>query len=126
MDSKQYILIVDDDPDARTILNKILDTLGFPAQSAADGQEALDKIAAQQPALILLDLMMPGMNGFEFLFRKMAVPQTRYIPVIVVSAVSNEDTLKLPGVSRVIRKAGMRVADVRDAVVSLVGTYPHA
>src|SRR5690349_4979687 len=107
LDNKQYILIVDDDPDARTILNKILDGLGFPSQSAADGQEALAKINLEKPALILLDLMMPGMNGFEFLFRKMAVPQTRYIPVIVVSAVSNDDTLKLPGVSKVIRKAGM-------------------
>lgn len=59
------ILVVDDDPDAIEIVSTYLEAKGYRVASAADGREALAKIEEIHPALILLDVMMPGMDGWE-------------------------------------------------------------
>jgi CheY-like chemotaxis protein len=60
------ILVVDDDPDLREFLRLMLTSMGFEVISAANGQEALDVLESHNPDLILLDMKMPVMNGWEF------------------------------------------------------------
>jgi urea transport system substrate-binding protein len=60
------ILVVDDDPDLREFLRLMLTSIGFEVTSAANGQEALDVMEGHDPDLILLDMKMPVMNGWEF------------------------------------------------------------
>ena len=66
MKSAGGILVVDDDPDLREFLRLMLTSMGFEVTSAANGQEALDDMEGHDPDLILLDMKMPVMNGWEF------------------------------------------------------------
>lgn len=63
------ILVVDDDPGIRDVIAAILQLDGYAVDTAADGREALDRIHAQRPALVLLDLQMPGLTGWDVLER---------------------------------------------------------
>jgi len=80
------ILVVDDDPDILYALSEALSEEGFSVQVAQNGQEALDLIGEAPPALILLDLMMPVMDGREFGCRIRSSPDLANIPIIVLSA----------------------------------------
>ncbi len=80
------ILIVDDELQNRKLLEALLRPEGYLTQSAANGEEALALIAERAPDLILLDVMMPGMDGFEVATRLKANPATASIPIIMVSA----------------------------------------
>ena len=80
------VLLVDDDADARERLRTMLERDGWSVMEASDGREALARVAARLPALILLDLMMPIMNGFDFLAALRARPACRDIPVVVLTA----------------------------------------
>jgi sigma-B regulation protein RsbU (phosphoserine phosphatase) len=83
------ILIVDDEPFNVDYLEQELDELDYATVSASNGQEALEKISSESPDLVLLDIMMPVMDGFEVLTRLKADVNTRDIPVIVISANSD-------------------------------------
>jgi adenylate cyclase len=83
------ILIVDDEPFNVDYLEQELEELNYETISAINGQEALDKVRDAAPDVILLDIMMPVMDGFETLSRLKASPSTRDIPVIVISAMSD-------------------------------------
>lgn len=119
MEGSDYILIVDDEPDARRILAKIMQGLGHRTMDAATGEEALNLVERQLPKLILLDLMMPGMDGFEVLFRLRSSPRTRLVPVIVVTAISQEETENLTNVA-VVPKGNLRSNFMSDIVGSLM------
>jgi DNA-binding response OmpR family regulator len=80
------VLIVDDDPDIRSIVRGILEPEGFEVSEARDGGDALAQVTASPPNLILLDLMMPGMNGSQFLAATAALPRLSEVPVIIVTA----------------------------------------
>jgi len=80
------ILIVDDEPFNVDYLEQELDELNYKTITAVNGQDALDKIQAEHPDLVLLDIMMPIMDGFGVLERVKADQSTRDIPVIVISA----------------------------------------
>lgn len=80
------VLIVDDEPDIREAVSELLSEEGYEVLGAADGDEALRKARACHPSLVLLDLMMPGMNGWEFRARQKGDPELATIPVVVVSA----------------------------------------
>lgn len=80
------LLIVDDERDILATLALILEMEGYAVDTASTGQQALEKIAAIAPDLVLSDVMMPVMNGIELLARLKAHPQHRSIPVIITSA----------------------------------------
>ncbi|HEU0120773.1 MAG TPA: response regulator [Bryobacteraceae bacterium] len=79
-------LIVDDSPDARVMLKRQLQNLGWTLYEAADGAEALEKCEEVQPGVVVLDLMMPNVDGFEFLTRLRSTDRGRETPVLVVTA----------------------------------------
>ena len=117
-----YVLIVDDDPDAQEILTDIVHALGVDAQTASDGQEALELIEAKLPALVLLDLMMPKLDGFAVLMRLDSSPATRGIPIVVVTGYGREqiDMLMLPGVTEVVQKGQFTVDSMSTLVTDML------
>jgi CheY-like chemotaxis protein len=86
MTSSGYILIVEDDDDIREALTQILELEGYTVREAANGREALDISAREPPSLILLDLMMPVMDGWQFRAEQIKDPALAQIPVVVISA----------------------------------------
>ena len=89
------ILIVDDDRDNRELLEIILTGEGFLTQTAAGGEEALATVAQQSPDLILLDVMMPGMTGYEVAAQLKGNLATKNIPIIMVTALDDRKTRML-------------------------------
>ena len=93
--SKFNVLAVDDIPLNLLLVQKMLSKFNFKMRTAANGQQALDAVAEQKPDLILLDLMMPGIDGFEVIRRLRADPATADIQIVILSALnSNEDVVK--------------------------------
>lgn len=82
------VLVVDDNEQNLELLGAYLEDLGCPIRLARDGEEALREVEADQPDLILLDVMMPRMSGFQACQRLKSAPGTRDIPVIMVTALS--------------------------------------
>jgi adenylate cyclase len=89
MHEKPKILIVDDEPFNVDYLEQELEELNYDTISAGNGQEALDKMQAESPDLVLLDIMMPVMDGFAVLARMIENPTLHNIPVIVISAMND-------------------------------------
>ena len=101
------VLLVEDDIETREIMAHTLEKSGWKVFEASNGQEALDMMADVQPQLILLDLMMPVMDGFAFLAEMRAQPEWQDIPVIIITAkdLSSEDRSRLSGcVEEVLEK----------------------
>ena len=86
----QKILIVDDSPTERYYLTDILVRNGFTVTTAENGEEALAKIKADKPELILMDVVMPGLNGFQATRAISRDPDTRAIPIILCTSKSQE------------------------------------
>ncbi len=80
------ILVVDNDAGTRVVMRAILEQDGFVNEEAPSGTAALDAVRGGAPDLILLDLMMPGVDGYEFLRRLRADPKNGTTPVVVISA----------------------------------------
>jgi len=87
---RKTILIVDDESIMVSVLQRHISNAGYDFDVASNGQEALDKINKTAPALVLLDLMMPGINGFETCRRIRANENTKKLPVIIVTALHSE------------------------------------
>lgn len=90
VDVKERILIVDDDETMVNLLATILEIEGFVSWKALDGETALKMISREMPDLVLLDIMMPGIDGFEVLARLRSDPQTEELPVIMLTARSDD------------------------------------
>lgn len=86
------ILVVDDDEFNLKLLKKMLAVEGHAVRTAASGEEALASVAEQLPDLILLDVMMPGIDGFEVTRRLKADACTRSIPIIIVTALEDRES----------------------------------
>jgi len=94
MDAKKTIMVVDDNPDIVTIVRTILEGKGYNVASAYSGAELLSSLEKDKPDLVVLDIMMPQMDGLEVLTRLKAAPETASIPVILLTAkVQYEDVL---------------------------------
>src|SRR3954468_1127701 len=94
----ETILIVDDTPANLGVLVETLGTAGYQLMVAEDGEEALAQTLQIQPDLILMDVMMPGLNGFETCRRLKARPETKDIPVLFMTAL-NETADKMKAFS---------------------------
>jgi CheY-like chemotaxis protein len=90
-EAQRRILLIDDDPDLRTSLAEALEEVGFQVTSAANGQLAMTALSSETPELILLDLLMPVMNGWQFCRAIKQEPRTATIPVIAMSAAVSKD-----------------------------------
>jgi CheY-like chemotaxis protein len=103
------VLIVEDDADTRTMLRRSLEKEGWRVSEAANGRIGLEQVAADPPALVLLDLMMPEMDGFEFLEGLRTQPGHQDLDVVVITAkeLTEDERRRLSGgVSRVLQKGG--------------------
>lgn len=90
MSAKQKILVVEDEKDIRDLVELYLQKAGFDTVSAMDGQEAFRKIQNSKPALIILDLMLPEMDGKELTKLLKARDQTKQIPIVMLTAKGEE------------------------------------
>ncbi|MCX7012129.1 MAG: response regulator [Candidatus Sumerlaeota bacterium] len=88
------ILAVDDENDVLLVIKTALMSEGYDVDTASNGPDALEKIQQLAPDLIVLDVMMPGMTGFEVLAKVKADPKTCRIPVIMVTGVSERAKIK--------------------------------
>jgi signal transduction histidine kinase/CheY-like chemotaxis protein len=114
------VLIVEDDADTRELLRRTLGAEGWRVMEAEDGRQALRCVMERRPALILLDLMMPNMNGFEFVAELRKTESWRSIPIVVITAqhLSDDDRNQLEGsVHKILRK----VASTREELLDEVG-----
>lgn len=87
------VLIVDDVPLNILLIKKMLSRYTFEIRTANGGQAALDAIAQKKPDLLLLDLMMPGIDGFEVIRRLSASDETKDLPIIILSALNSEQDI---------------------------------
>ena len=88
--NRGHVLIVDDSPTGRQAASNVLKRSGYQVTTAVDGEEALEKIAAAPPPVIVLDIVLPKMNGYEVLRHLKSSDTTRGIKVILVSSKSQE------------------------------------
>lgn len=89
--NRARILVADDDPVILRLLEVNLGLEGFEVETAARGEEALTKAREIHPALILLDVMMPGLNGWDVARELKADPDTADVPVVLLSARTQEE-----------------------------------
>lgn len=91
---KPLVLVVDDEAMARTMASKLLEKAGFLTHSVDSGEECLKYVGGQRPDAILLDMLMPKMNGLEVLEKLRASATTKGIPVLLVTAKGQADFVK--------------------------------
>ena len=84
------VLVVDDSPTEQHVLTQVLEKNGFETMVASDGEEAINLASSSQPDLILMDVVMPGMNGFQATRQLSRNPDTSAIPVVMVTSKDQE------------------------------------
>ncbi|HYR18614.1 MAG TPA: response regulator [Myxococcales bacterium] len=99
-----YILVVDDDTDFREGLRAALEMKGYQVEEAGNGKDALERIEQKPPLLVLLDLQMPVMNGRELLQKLRAAPDTKDVPVVIISGFGFEWEAELMGAQGYVGK----------------------
>jgi CheY-like chemotaxis protein/anti-sigma regulatory factor (Ser/Thr protein kinase) len=117
------VMLVEDDEATREMMARTLDKAGWDVTEAGNGREALDRLAQETPRLILLDLMMPVMDGFDFLLEMRANTDWQDIPVIVLTAkyLTDEDRRVLSGrVEQVVAKGACSREHLMELVRGLV------
>ncbi|MGI8810062.1 MAG: ATP-binding protein [Acidimicrobiales bacterium] len=127
------VLVVDDDAQTRELLRRLLDAEGLSVALADSGRTALTRLEARRPSFVLLDLMMPEMDGFEFLVELGHHPEWRTIPVVVLTAkdLTTDERERLAGqVERILRKGSYSrqelLSEVRARVAASTGAPAHA
>ena len=118
------VLVIDDDPATRELLERQLSRAGWLVDAAADGREGLERFAATRPAVVLLDLLMPGMDGFAFLERLREIEREPRAPVIILTNLdlSAEERARLNGeAARIMQKASLSfdalAAEIREVLL---------
>jgi CheY-like chemotaxis protein len=114
------VLIVEDDDDSREMLELLLTSYGYETLTARNGKEALERMRQQRPCLVLLDMQMPVMSGWEFRDHQVHDPALANVPVVCITAVYNpEDIEKKLGLSCIPKTA--EFGRVLDAVAGACG-----
>ena len=89
------ILIVDDDLDCRTLVRTVLVNNGYVVEQASDGTEALERLKTFKPDLVVLDIMMPGLSGYDVVVRMKQHPETQNIPIVMLTAKGEDEDVLL-------------------------------
>jgi len=121
---QQTVLLIEDDQQTRELLRRALEKEGWRVLEARNGRVGLERLDGTVPGLILLDLMMPEMNGFEFMQALRNRPACRLVPVVVITAkdVTPEDRQRLNGqVARLLQKSALSMEDLMAEVISVTG-----
>jgi CheY-like chemotaxis protein len=87
---RPLVLVADDDPDILLLITLTLERDGYDVVAAKDGLSALEAAVERLPHLVLLDLMMPGLDGYQVTHRLRAEPATQHIPIVIVTAAAEE------------------------------------
>ena len=87
--SKPYILVVDDNKITTKLLHRYLDANGYDVTEAYDGQECLERVAEKHPDAIVLDVMMPRLDGYQTATKLKEDPNTANIPIVIVTALND-------------------------------------
>ncbi len=122
MAGKPRILLVDDEPNIVKMVGKRLEVAGFDVLVALDGQEALAKAQQERPDLIVLDLMLPKLNGYEVCTRLKQDPRYQQIPIVMVTAKAQEKDEKLGmecGANAFVRKP-FRAQELLERIRALI------
>jgi class 3 adenylate cyclase len=119
-----YVLVVDDEEQNRSLLRDPLEARGYEIAEAENGLQALEKIAARPPDVILLDLMMPKMDGFEVCRRLKKDSKTAHIPILIVTALS-ERKERLMGIEAGANDFLNKPIDIQDVILR-VGNAAYA
>jgi CheY-like chemotaxis protein len=120
----QAVLIVEDEAQTREMLRRALVKGEWQVLEAENGRVALEKLNGVVPSVILLDLMMPEMDGFEFMHELRKRPSFRLVPVVVITAkeLTEEDRERLNGgVARILQKSALRMEDLVTEVIAVTG-----
>jgi hypothetical protein len=124
--ARPAVLVVEDDAPTRELLRRMLETEGWDVAEAADGRAGLTRMATARPHLVLLDLMMPEMDGFEFLEALHADRSLPSVPVVVITAMelTDDDRRRLNGgVEQIVRKGGRTPVELLNQVRELVAAH---
>ena len=125
VDQSSTILVVEDDEEQRRLVSELLSSRGWTVREAANGRAALDIINEKSPDILLLDLMMPEMDGFELVTALQANASWRDIPVVVVTALdlTPEDRRRLNGgVEQILSKSTLTSAELMTRISALLGS----
>ena len=112
------ILIIEDHADMRELLSWQVELLGFAPVVAKLAREGIDKALAERPDLIILDIMMPGMDGWQFMDQLHLIPGLARTPVVVVTAYGSREGVQSLGATDYLKKP-FRL----DKLIDLVGKY---
>jgi len=121
--ARGFVLIVDDEEQNRTLLHDPLEACGYEVEEAENGLDALQKIEARLPDVVLLDLMMPKMDGFEVCRRLKNDAQTAHIPILMITALS-ERKERLKGIESGANDFLNKPVDLQDVILR-VGNAVH-
>jgi CheY-like chemotaxis protein len=121
-----YALVIDDDPDVRVLVSRTLRKEGWRVETASNAVEALQKVEAELPEVILLDLGLPVIDGFEILSRLRAMPAWAELPVVVLTGrdVTQEERRRLTGVRTILMKGSNVRSDVIGEVRKIARQTP--
>lgn len=114
------VLVIEDDPNIRAMLKRILEKENCIVSEAQDGQEALEVMTHHMPHLILLDLMMPNVDGFELIHLLRLRYDTPSIPIVIITAkdLTNEDRIRLSGsVQKILQKTNYSYTQLLEEIV---------
>lgn len=95
----EHILVVEDSPTERQLIQRMLEEKGYRVVATANGDEALASIERERPALMLLDVVLPGINGFQICRQLKTAPETRDIRIVLVSS-KNQDVDRFWGMKQ--------------------------
>ena len=118
------VLVVDDEAAARNALTKLLRREGYETVAAGNGREALHALEAKTPDLVLLDVMMPELDGLELLEVLHAHPRWKALPVVMLTAVSDTNCIRRAeqlGAKKYLVKASFSVAEMLGHVRTYIG-----
>jgi len=125
-DRVHHVLVVEDDEATRHLLRSIFASIGWEVREAENGNVAIERLTGPRPDLIMLDLLMPEMDGFEFLERLREFPDLGSVPVVVLTAadLTREDRLRLNGgVEQIIQKSGFSRKNLLNKIGELISRH---